>query len=213
MAPTTTVPTTSTITTTTTTQPTATPTANGAGDSLSWTAVPIIVSLLALLVAFWSAYSSHRSRRAAERTAGLTERRRWEEQAPSIEYVGADAAPDKAVRIVNRAAVAYTSVRFTVVPSLDESAPVEALQVDYNEPGVGWQPRWVEEGEAWDLGPLGPGEHQLLDARRPSSGAGWPTTAGTLRLLLDCTTEEYTVSVIRTCDIRPKPPEPSVSWG
>ena len=213
MAPTTTVRTTSTVTTTTTTPPTATPAANGAGDFLLWTAIPIIISVLALLVAAWSAYSSHRSRRAAERTAGLTEQRRREEQAPSIEFVGVDAAPDEAIRIVNMAAVAYTSVRFTIVPSLDELPPVDALQVGDEDPDIGGYPRWISQGQAWDLGRLGPGEHQLLDARRPGSSVGWPTTAGTLRLLLDCTTETYTVSVIRTCDIPPKPPEPSVSRG
>jgi hypothetical protein len=212
MAPTTTVRTTSTVTTTTTTPSTATPAADGAGDSLLWTA-PIIVSVLALLVAVWSAYSSHRSRRAGERTAGLTDQRRWEEQAPSIEFVGADAAPDEAIRIVNMAAVAYTSVRFAIVPSLDEPHPVDALQVGDEDPDIGGYPRWIGQGQAWDLGPLGPGDHRLLDARRPGSSVGWPTTAGTLRLLLDCLTETYTVSVIRTCDIPPKPPEPSVSWG
>ena len=67
----------------------------------------------------------------------MTEQRRWEEQAPSIEFVRVDAAPEEAIRIVNMAAVAYTSVRFTIVPSLDELSPVDALQVGDEEPDVG----------------------------------------------------------------------------
>jgi hypothetical protein len=207
MAPTTTAPTTSTTTTTTvlspvTTQPAAEPAASPFFS--------IWLPILAIAISLWSAYNSSRSRRTSERSAGLTEQRQREEQAPTIEYVSANEAPDEGVRLVNETTVGYTSVRLTIVPSLDEPAPIDALQVDYNEPGVGWQPRWIQEGEPWDLGPLGPGEHQLLDARRTSRRGGWPTSAGTLRLLLDCTTEKYTVSVIRTCEIPRPPPTPSI---
>jgi hypothetical protein len=206
MAPTTTAPT-STTTTTATTATTLPAPATGTTAA----PVPIVISLLALLVALWSAYSSHRSRRAAEHTAGLTEQRRREEQAPNVEYVSANEAPDEGIRIANPAAVAYTSVRFTIVPSRDEPTPVEALRVEYDEPGVGFSQRWIVEGERWDLGSLGRGESRLLDLRRPRQG-GLPTTAGTLRLILDCTTRGYTVSVIRTCDIPPTPPVPFATW-
>jgi hypothetical protein len=36
-------------------------------------------------------------------------------------------------------------------------------------------------------------------------------TTGTLRLILDCTTKDYTVPVIRTCDIPPRPPVPFIA--
>jgi hypothetical protein len=210
MAPTTTGPTiTAPTSTTTTTATTLPPPATG---TTAASPVPIVISLLALFVALWSAHSSHRSRRAAERTAGLTEQRRQEEQAPSVEYVGADAAPEEGIRIANPAAVPYTSVRFTIVPSRDEPAPVDALKVDYDEPGIGFTQRWIVEGETWDLGSLGPGEPRLLDLRRPDQRAR-PTTAGTLRLILDCTTTRNNrVSVIRTCDIPPRPPTPFATW-
>jgi hypothetical protein len=175
-----------------------------------------MISLLALLIALWSAFSSHRSRRAAERSAGLTEQHRREEQAPSVEYVGTDAAPEEGIRIVNPAAIAYIAVRFTIVPSLSEPTLVQGLRVDDYEdldPEVGPIPRWISEGQRWNLGPLGPGEQELLDLQRPTGRPGWPTTGGTLRMILDCTTEKYTVSVIRTCDIPPRPPEPFVSYG
>jgi hypothetical protein len=87
------------------------------------------------------------------------------EQAPTIEYVSANEAPEEGIRVVNETTVSYTSVRFTIVPSQDESAPVDALKVDYDEPRVGFSQRWIEEGERWDLGPLGPGESRLLVAR------------------------------------------------
>jgi hypothetical protein len=218
MAPTTTAPTT---TAPTTTAPTSTTTAASTtattlpAPATATTAappVPIVISLLALFVALWSAYSSHRSRRAAERTAGLTEQRRQEEQAPSVEYVSANEAPEEGVRVVNETTVAYTSVRFTIVPSRDEPAPVEALKVEYDEPGIGFTQRWIVEGETWDLGRLGPGEPRLLDLRRPDQSAQ-PTTTGTLRLILDCTTTRNDrVSVIRTCDIPPRPPVPVATW-
>lgn len=201
-APTTTTPATSS--TTTTTRSTATPASSGAGDSLVWTVIPIVISLLALLVAL-------RSSRSAARSATLNEQRRREEQAPSIEHVGTDEAPAEGIRIVNPAAVTYTSVRFTIVPSRDEPAPVEALKVEYDEPGIGFTQRWIVEGETWDLGSLGPGEPRLLDLRRPDQ-RGRPTTAGTLRLILDCTTADYPVSVIRTCDIPSRPPAPFATW-
>jgi hypothetical protein len=204
-----TITTTAPTSTTTTTATTATTLPALATGTTAASPVPIVIALLALFVALWSAFSSHRSRRAAERTAGLTEQRRQEEQAPSVEYVSANEAPEEGVRVVNETTVAYTSVRFTIVPSPDEPTPVEALQVEYNEPGVGWQPRWIQEGEPWDLGPLGPGESRLLDLRRPDQ-RGWPTTPRTLRLILDCTTTDYPVSVIRTCEIPRPPPTPSV---
>lgn len=102
-------------------------------------------------------------------------------------------------------------MRFTIVPSQDEPTPVDALLVDYDEPGVGFSQRWIEEGERWDLGPLGPGESRLLDLRRPDQ-QGRPATAGTLRLILDCTTKDYTVSVIRTREIPPTPQVPFAIW-
>ena len=49
---------------------------------------------------------------------------------------------------------------------------------------------------------------RLLDLRRPDQSPQ-PTTAGTLRLILDCTTRNYRASVIRTCDIPSRPPVPS----
>jgi hypothetical protein len=209
MAPTTTTtaPTTSTAITTTVLSPVTTQPAEEPAASPFFS---IWLPILAIAISLWSAYNSWRSRQTSERSAGLTEQRRQEEQAPSIEYVGVDAAPDEGIRIMNEATVAYTSVRFTIVPSLDEPAPIDALQVDYNEPGVGWQPRWIQEGEPWDLGPLGPGESRLLDLRRPDQ-RGWPTTARTLRLILDCTTTDYPVSVIRTCEIPPRPPVPFIA--
>ncbi len=205
VAPTTTPATSSTTTTSTTTttiQPAAAPASSGVGDSLVWTVIPIVISLLALLVA-------RRSARSAARSANLNEQRRREEQAPTIEHVSAKEAPAEGIRIVNPAAVTYTSVRFTMVPSRDEPAPVEALKVEYDEPGIGFTQRWIVEGETWDLGRLGPGEPRLLDLRRPAQ----PTT-GTLRLILDCTTTRNDrVSVIRTCDIPPRPPVPfAATW-
>jgi hypothetical protein len=76
-------------------------------------------------------------------------------------------APEEGIRVVNETTVAYESVRFTIVPSRDEPTPVNARKVEYDEPGVGFAQRWIEEGETWDLGPLGPGEFRLLDLRRP----------------------------------------------
>jgi hypothetical protein len=207
MAPTTTAPMTTTTTTTTTvlspvtTQPAAEP----AASPFVSTWLPI----LAIAISLGSAYNSWRSRRASERSAGLTEQRQREEQAPTIEYVSAKEAPEEGVRLVNGTTVGYTSVRFTIVPSRDEPTPVKALKIEYDEPGVGFAQRWIEEGETWDLGPLGPGEPRLLDLRRPDQSAG-PMTTGTLRLILDCTTKDYTVPVLRTCDIPPRPPEPSI---
>jgi hypothetical protein len=167
MAPTTTTaPTTSTSTTTTTTvlspvttQPAAEPTPSPFVST--W------LPILAIAISLWSAYNSWRSRRTSERSAGLTEQRRREEEAPTIEYVSANEAPEEGIRVVNETTVAYESVRFTIVPSRDEPTPVNALKVEYDEPGVGFAQRWIEEGETWDLGPLGPGESRLLDLRRP----------------------------------------------
>ena len=53
---------------------------------------------------------------------------------------------------------------------------------------------------------------RLLDLRRPDQSPQ-PTTAGTLRLILDCTTRNYRASVIRTCDIPSRPPVPSQPGG
>lgn len=209
MAPTTTTaPTTSTTTTTTvlspvTTQPAAEPTPSPFVST--W------LPILAIAISLWSAYNSWRSRRTSERSAGLTEQRRREEEAPTIEYVSANEAPEEGIRVVNETTVACESVRFTIVPSRDEPTPVNALKVEYDEPGVGFAQRWIEEGETWDLGPLGPGESRLLDLRRPDQSPQ-PTTAGTLRLILDCTTRNYRASVIRTCDIPSRPPVPFATW-
>jgi hypothetical protein len=159
----------------------------------------------------WSAYNSWRSRRTSERSASLTQQRQWEEQAPTIEHVSAAEAPEEGIRVVNGTTVAYTSVRFTIIPSRDEPTPAKALKVEYDEPGFGFTQRWIIEGETWDLGPLGPGESRLLDLLRLAQ-RGRPTTAGTLRLILDCTTRNYTVSVIRTCNIPPMPPVPLATW-
>lgn len=216
----TTAPTTSTSTSTTT------PTTTGVetGSALPWST---LISSQALLISLWSAYSSHRSRQAAQRSAnaaqrstGLSEQRRREEQAPHIEYVSAQEAPTEAIRVINGAAISYTSVRFTIVPPQDEPWPVEALMVGYydpDHPDIGFQQQWVEAGQAWDLGSFAPGESQTLEFRRPRlnepGGPYWPTTAGTLRLLLDCATTEYTVSLIATCNISPKPVDPWASWG
>jgi hypothetical protein len=134
-----------------------------------------------------------------------------------LEFVAASEAPSEGVRIVNPATVAYTSVRFTIVPHQDEPEPVEALLVGYHEPGVGFQQQWIKAGEPWDLGPLGAGEAQVLDLRRPRlnepGGPTWPRTGGTLRMLIECKTNTYTVLVIRTCDIPPTPPDPFALYG
>jgi hypothetical protein len=181
------------LSTTITTLPAVNP-GNNRADPLIWTVLPILISLGALVVALLSA-------RSAAQSLGLNVQRRREEQAPSIEYVGANKAPDEGIRIVNPAAVAYESVRFTIVPSQDEPDPVEALQVGYHEPELGFQQQWIKAGEPWDLGPLGAGEAQVLDLHRPRlnepGGPSWPTTGGTLRMLIDCKTSTYTVLVIR----------------
>jgi hypothetical protein len=209
----TTVPTTTSSTSTTT--PTPATTGAETGSALPWAT---LIAALALLVSLWSAYSSYRSRQAAQRSAGLSEQRRREEQAPHIEYISAQEAPTEAIRIVNGAALSYTSVRFTIVPPQDEPWPAEALMVDYYDPDpdVGFQQQWVEAGQAWDLGSFAPGQSQTLAFRRPRlnepGGPYWPTTAGTLRLLLDCTTTTYTVSLIATCNIPPKPEGPWAGW-
>ena len=209
MAPTTTTaPTTSTTTTTTvlssvTTQPAAEPTPSPFVST--W------LPILAIAISLWSAYNSWRSRRTSERSAGLTEQRRREEEAPTIEYVSANEAPEEGIRVVNETTVAYKSVRFTIVPSRDEPTPVNALKVEYDEPEVGFAQRWIEEGR--NLGPWA-----ARTRRIPTSGSSpaWPepppTTAGTLRLILDCTTRNYRASVIRTCDIPSRPPVPFATW-
>ena len=126
MAPTTTTaPTTSTTTTTTvlspvTTQPAAEPTPSPFVST--W--LPILV----IAISLWSAYNSWRSRRTSERSAGLTEQRRREEEAPTIEYVCAAEAPEEGIRVVNETTVAYESVRFTIVPSRDEPTPSQRPQ-------------------------------------------------------------------------------------
>jgi hypothetical protein len=150
MAPTiTTAPTTSTTTTTTvlspvTTQPAAEPTPSPFVST--W------LPILAIAISLWSAYNSWRSRRTSERSAGLTEQRRREEEAPTIEYVSANEAPEEGIRVVNETTVAYESVRFTIVPSRDEPTPVNALKVEYDEPGVGFAQRWIEEEKPGTLG-------------------------------------------------------------
>ena len=53
---------------------------------------------------------------------------------------------------------------------------------------------------------------RLLDLRRPDQSPQ-PTTAGMLRLILDCRTRNYRASVIRTCDIPSRPPVPSQPGG
>ena len=53
------------------------------------------VQVLAIAISLWSAYNSWRSRRTSERSAGLTEQRRREEEAPTIEYVSANEAPGR----------------------------------------------------------------------------------------------------------------------
>jgi hypothetical protein len=104
MAPTTTTaPTTSTTTTTTvlspvTTQPAAEPTPSPFVST--W------LPILAIAISLWSAYNSWRSRRTSERSAGLTEQRRREEEAPTIEYVSANEAPEEGIRVVNETTVA-----------------------------------------------------------------------------------------------------------
>jgi hypothetical protein len=104
MAPTTTTaPTTSTTTTTTvlspvTTQPAAEPTPSPFVST--W------LPILAIAISLWSAYNSWRSRRTSERSAGLTEQRRREEEAPTIEYVSANEAPEEGIRVVNETMVA-----------------------------------------------------------------------------------------------------------
>jgi hypothetical protein len=97
--------------------------------------VPTWLPILAIAISLWSAYNSWRSRRTSERSAGLTEQRRREEEAPTIEYVSANEAPEEGIRVVNETTVAYESVRFTIVPSRDEPTPVNALKVEYDEPG------------------------------------------------------------------------------
>src|SRR6266545_6596874 len=135
MAPTTTAPTTSTTTTTTVLSPvTAQPAAEPTPSPFVSTWLPI----LAIAISLWSAFNSWRSRRTSERSASLTQQRQWEEQAPTIEHVSAAEAPEEGVRVVNGTTVAYTSVRFTIVPSRDEPTPAKALKVEYDEPGVGF---------------------------------------------------------------------------
>ena len=133
MAPTTTTaPTTSTTTTTTALSPvTIQPAAEPTPSPFVSTWLPI----LAIAISLWSAYNSWRSRRTSEPSAGLTEQRRREE-APTIEYVSANEAPEEGIRVVNETTVAYESVRFTIVPSRDE--PTQSTPSRSSTTSPGW---------------------------------------------------------------------------
>jgi hypothetical protein len=131
MAPTTTAPTTITTTTTTVLSPVTT---QPAAEPMPSPFVSTWLPILAIAISLGGAYNSWQSRRTSERSAGLTEQRQREEQAPTIEYVSAKEAPEEGVRLVNGTTVGYTSVpgRRAGGPATSRSRPA---------PPRGW-PAW-----------------------------------------------------------------------
>jgi hypothetical protein len=138
----------------------------------------LVVSIVAVLLAGFGAWSAHRSARSAAQAVDLQRAQQHLEHTPRIRLEDGGFEGDF-VRFVNDGPLDYDSVAFTFAAT-DRPGPVQALQV--GEKSV----------TSADLGPMAVGDHRALPYRfYPESGR----EAGTLRLRVSCAkgSEKWTI--------------------